>query len=108
MSRHAVYLHAMNASPIDTMIPSRHAATSRADARSCAVLTRRAQWTGRSRVSSETNTVLAHISTSGFHCTRVSALRNSADDAASCIMHPVAQGTTTSINTQAGMKPLLR
>ena len=78
----------MTASPIDTMISGPHTTTSMANARSSAVLSGRAQWTGRSRVSSETNTVLAQISTSGFHRTRVSALRNAAGDAAWNTMLP--------------------
>jgi dihydroxyacid dehydratase/phosphogluconate dehydratase len=42
----------------------------------CAVPTSRAQsWTGRAVVSSETDTILSRIATSGIHRTRVSALR---------------------------------
>lgn len=65
----------MTASLTDMSISTHYTTTDRAIARTAAALPARARWTGRSRVSSETDTVLAHISTSGLYRTRVSALR---------------------------------
>jgi len=50
--------------------------TPRRDSACVVPMGRAAGWTGRSVVSSETDTVLSHISTSGLHRTRVSEMRD--------------------------------
>jgi hypothetical protein len=59
-----------------TAMTSRSIAIDPQSRRACVVPSARAQsWTGRAVVSSETDTILSRISTSGIHQTRVSALR---------------------------------
>ena len=97
----------MHALRNDMILSATHTTTDRAFARSSGALTGRAQWTGRARVSSETNTVFAHITTSGLHRTRVSALRNSRCDAAWRTM-PERIASQRTYTMQAGLELLLR
>ena len=89
----------MNPSLTDMLLSAAHTTTDRANARAGAALTARAEWTGRSRVSSETNSVLARISTSGFHRTRVSALRHAAGGATGAWRFMSGAFPTQRINT---------
>lgn len=54
-------------------------------------MARAQSWTGRAVVSSETDTILSRISTSGIHRTRVSALRGAGPQAST---HHIGAQTT--------------